>query len=132
MAKPHWAMAIMLLSAVWAVAQNSRATSQTQPQSTQQTTTASGQDNETIEGCLSGSSGRFTLTDSVTGKVYTLTGDVATLSDHAGQEVRLTGSSGEAGPRTPGAPVGAGATGATGSFNVKKARTIANTCKSNR
>jgi hypothetical protein len=130
MSKVYWTMAVLLLSAVWAAAQSGPATtSQSQAQTAQPTTPPSGHDNETIEGCLRGSGNNFTLTDSATGKVYTLTGEVATLGDHEGQEVRLTGSTGEAAPAAPGTPAAAGASSATATFNVRKAKTIAESCK---
>src|SRR5258708_23423416 len=43
-----------------------------------------------VEGCLQGSNGSFTLTDT-TGKMYQLQGDAAQLGEHVGQEVRVTG-----------------------------------------
>lgn len=116
---------LLLLSSAWAFAQGNSsaatspaATAGQRSQSTQ--AVPSGQDNETVEGCLNSSAGNYTLTDSTTGKTYTLTGDIATLSDHVGHEVRLTGSTSEA---TRGAAAGAGAT-----FKVKKAKTISSSC----
>lgn len=133
MTKTHLATTVLLLAAVWASAQTPSSSNSQSQQSTAQTVTpAFGYENETIEGCLSGSDGVFTLTDSATGKVYALTGDVSALGDHVGQEVRLTGAIGEAAASSPGAAVGTGDSGTTSSFTVRKARTIANTCKSYR
>ena len=56
----------------------------------------------TVEGCLSGSAGNYTLTDK-NGTTYQLTGDTAKLSDHVGHEVKVTGMS------------ASGSTGASGS-----------------
>lgn len=127
------ASVLLLLSSAWAFAQgdSSAATPQSATAGQQSPSTQavpSGQDNETVEGCLNSSAGNYTLTDSTTGKTYTLTGDIATLSDHVGHEVRLTGSTSEATPGTPGAATGAGATGAGSTFKVKKAKTISSSC----
>lgn len=129
MSKVYWTMAVLLLSAVWAAAQSGPAMAPQSQAQTVQPTHPSGHDNEIIEGCLRGSGSSFTLTDSATGKVYTLRGDVATLGDHADQEVRLTGSTGEAAPAAPGTPAAAGASSAAAIFNVRKAKTIAESCK---
>lgn len=109
------AVVLLLLSSPWAFAQGD-GSSATQA-------VLSGQDNETVEGCLNGSAGNYTLTDSATGKTYTLRGDIATLSDHVGHEVRLTGSTSEGTVSTSGAAAGTGAT-----FKVKKAKTISSSC----
>jgi hypothetical protein len=44
-----------------------------------------------VQGCLSGSDGNYTLTDK-NGNSYRLTGDTAKLSEHIGHEVKITGS----------------------------------------
>ena len=76
--------ATMLLSAIWLVAQSS---TQSNPQSS---TSSGSSDQTTIQGCLSGSSGNFTVTDS-SGNSYKLQGDTSKLSDHVGQEVKISG-----------------------------------------
>lgn len=121
MRKASLITAILLLSAVWAVAQTSPSspqsttpgTSAQQPTSpstspsqqpsapdttstTTQTTTTQTKETSTdsgtgIEGCLSGSAGNFTLTDQ-SGKTWQLAGDTSKLSDHVGHQVRLTGT----------------------------------------
>lgn len=76
--------ATMLLSAIWLVAQSST-------QSNPQSSTSSGSSDQTmIQGCLSGSGGNFTVTDS-SGNSYKLQGDTSKLSDHVGQEVKISG-----------------------------------------
>lgn len=139
MRKASLITAILLLSAVWAVAQTSPSspqsttpgTSSQQPtspstspsqqpsapdtSSTTQTTTTQTKETSTdsgtgIEGCLSGSAGNFTLTDQ-SGKTWQLAGDTSKLSDHVGHQVRLTGTDTSA-SAAGGPSSGATATGA--------------------
>ena len=137
MRKASLITAILLLSAVWAVAQTSPSSSSpsttpdtssqqstspsstspssTSPSSTSPSSTSSGQsttpdtsstttqttttqttqtssDNgNSIEGCLSGSAGNWSLTDQ-SGKTWQLAGDTSKLSDHVGHQVRITGT----------------------------------------
>ena len=124
MRKTSLIAAILLLSAVWAVAQTSPssspqsttpdASSQQQPTSpsstspsqqpaapdtsstttqttTTQTTQTSSDSGNSIEGCLNGSAGNWTLTDQ-SGKTYQLSGDTSKLSDHVGHQVRIMGT----------------------------------------
>ena len=137
MRKTSLIAAILLLSAVWAVAQTSPSSSSpsttpdtssqqstppsstspssTSPSSTSPSSTSSGQSTTpdtsstttqttttqttqtssdsgtSIEGCLNGSAGNWTLTDQ-SGKTWQLAGDTSKLSDHVGHQVRLTGT----------------------------------------
>ena len=92
----------LLASAAWVQAQ-----SHYPPTGSSQTgTTASGQ--TTVQGCLRGANGSYTLTDN-TGMTYQLQGDNSKLSAHAGHKVQVTGSiapassaSGPAGASTAG------------------------------
>jgi hypothetical protein len=112
-------ISVLLLGLSWAVAQDSSAGSQgSAPRSG-----AGGQ--VTVEGCLSGSSGNFTLTDK-NGTAYQLTGDTAKLSEHVGHEVKITGTSGSAdasGSQTS-------ASGAGQALQVTSMKHISKTCKS--
>src|SRR5215472_9413368 len=142
MRKVYLITSILLLSSVWLVAQTSPSSSgsatqqpstdqsspsttspsqtspsQTYPSTTTQTTTTQTTETSTgtsIEGCLSGSSGNYTLTDTA-GKTWQLAGDTSKLTEHVGHQVRLTGSeasgAGAAGAAS-GASAGAGASGA--------------------
>lgn len=103
----------LLLSAIWMQAQTmekgSKAASQT-----------------SVEGCLQGSNGNFTLTDSA-GTTYTLEGDTSKLTEHVGHEVQITG--------TPSASSGASsssaaASGGSQTLTVQKVKHISKTCKS--
>ena len=121
MRKTSLITAILLLSAVWAVAQTSPSSSspsttpdtssQTSPSSTSpsqqpatpdtsstttqttttQTTQTSTNSGNSIEGCLNGSAGNWTLTDQ-TGKTWQLAGDTSKLSDHVGHQIRIMGT----------------------------------------
>lgn len=167
MRKTSLITAILLLSAVWAVAQTSPssspqsttpdASSQQQPTSpsptspsqqpatpdtssttTQTTTTQTTQTStdNSIEGCLNGSAGNWTLTDQ-SGKTYQLSGDTSKLSDHVGHHVQIMGtdnsssasSSGSTGTAPSSSATGAGsASGSQPTFTVKKVKMISSTC----
>ena len=182
MRKTFLITAILLLSAAWAVAQTSPSTPQsttpgaqqsTSPSSTSpsqqpatpdtsstttqttttQTTQTSTDSSTSIEGCLSGSAGNFTLTDQ-SGKTYQLAGDTSKLSDHVGHQVRLMGtdnSSSASSSSSPGSSnpsssnpsssnpsSGAGATGAGSSsgaqstFTVNKVKMISSNCSTSK
>jgi hypothetical protein len=45
----------------------------------------------TVQGCLQGSNGSFTVTDK-SGSTYEIQGDTSTLSKHLGHEVQITGT----------------------------------------
>lgn len=154
MRKVYLIASILLLSSVWLVAQSSPAqqpssTDQSSPssaspsQSTPSTTTTQSTTTQTtetsngtsIEGCLAGSSGNYTLTDS-TGKSWQLAGDTSKLTEHVGHQVRLTGS--EAGgaasaggsSASAGSSAGAGASGSSGqsTFTVQKVKMVSSSC----
>src|SRR5438046_1404718 len=55
------------------------------------TSKQTGSSQNKVEGCLQGSDGNFTLSDS-SGTTYQLQGDTAKLSEHVGHEVQITGS----------------------------------------
>jgi hypothetical protein len=163
MKKVYLITAILLLSTAWVVAQTaptSPSTSQTSPSTQQstspsqstpdssssttqttttQTTQTSTENEASIEGCLNGSAGSWTLTDS-TGKTWQLAGDTSKLGDHVGHQVRISGSeasasaspsSGAAGGAASTAPSGAGSSSSSQpTFNVKKVKMISSSCPS--
>jgi hypothetical protein len=75
-----------------------------------------------IEGCLGGSSGRFTLTDAA-GKVYPLRGDTGQLSEHVGQQASITGLE---------QPETTSAGAAQSTFTVKKVKFIGRACETSK
>jgi cell wall integrity and stress response component len=168
MRKTSLITAILLLSAVWAVAQTSPgsspqsttpgassqqptspsstspsqqpatpdASSTTTQTTTTQTTQTSSDSGNSIEGCLNGSAGNWTLTDQ-SGKTYQLAGDTSKLSDHVGHQVRIMGtdnsasasSSGSMGSSPSSSATGAGASsGSQPTFTVQKVKMISSTC----
>ena len=116
-------------------------TSSTTTQTTTTQTTQTSTDNGTsIEGCLGGSAGNWTLTDQ-SGKTWQLAGDTSKLSDHVGHQVRITGSEagGAASASGPSSGAGAGAataggaaSGAQSTFTVKKVKMISSSCPTNK
>jgi hypothetical protein len=87
--------AVLLVLSAWVVAQDTQAGGSSSPQSSSDqansSQSSSNTSQTTIEGCLAGSSGSYTLSDN-SGKTYQLRGDTSKLSDHVGHQVRLKGS----------------------------------------
>jgi len=125
-------LSVLLLGACWAVAQDT--TSQTNSSETSassgQTSSSTASGATTVEGCLSGSSGNYTLTDKH-GNTYQLTGDTAKLSEHVGHEVKVTGTSSSASSASGGTATGtAGASGNSQTLEVSSVKHISKTCQS--
>jgi len=119
-------VSILLLGTSWAVAQ-SDSSQPTSPQtSSGQTATSSGGET-TVQGCLSGSSGNYTLTDKG-GQTYQLTGDTSKLSEHVGHEVKVTGTTQSASATSGSSATTASANGQ--SLQVSSVKHISKTCES--
>ncbi|HXU15501.1 MAG TPA: DUF5818 domain-containing protein [Terriglobales bacterium] len=115
---------ILLASAAWVQAQSQYP----QTSSGQSEATASG--HTTVEGCLQGSGGTYTLTDK-NGTTYQLEGDTSKLTAHAGHEVQITGSTTAATSTTPNPTTGtATAGGQQPMLTVQKVKHISESCKS--
>jgi len=113
----------LLASAAWLQAQSQYP----QTGSSQKGASASGQ--TTVEGCLQGSDGNYTLTDK-NGTSYQLQGDTSKLSAHVGHEVQITGSTTSASSATsPTTGTPAGATPQP-TLTVQNMKHISKTCKS--
>src|SRR6266567_1928474 len=124
-------LSVLLLGACWAAAQDS---SQTNPDSQPmgQSTAAPAGGETTVQGCLSGSNGSFTLTDK-NGNSYQLTGDDAKLSEHVGHEVKITGTSSSASASASGGGTASGAAGgaaASQTLQVSSVKHVSKTCQS--
>jgi hypothetical protein len=87
---------ILLVFAAWAVAQQG-STTPASPGSENTQAAQPAPSGNSIEGCLGGSAGNFTLTDKA-GNTYQLqlppNADTSKLSPHTGEEVRVTGTVG--------------------------------------
>ena len=89
----------------------------------------------TLQGCLAGSAGSFTLTDA-SGTQYQLQGDTSKLSAHVNSEVEVKGSASSGSASSPSsAPGTAASSGASGAgsagaktFNVTKVKKISSSC----
>jgi Protein of unknown function (DUF5818) len=123
MAKTFLLAISLLLSAVWLQAQSQY------PQTGSRQTGASASGQTTVQGCLQGSDGNYTLTDK-SGTTYQLQGDTSKLSAHVGHEVQITGSTTSASTAT--SPTAGTPTGATQQFTltVQNMKHISKTCKS--
>jgi hypothetical protein len=122
-------MFVLLCSAAWLQAQDQYPQNPTTGSS--QTKASSGQ--TSVEGCLQGSNGNFTLTDS-SGTAYQLQGDTAKLSKHVGHEVKITGSpsGASAAGSSAASPSGASSSSGMGSsqtLTVSKLKHISESCK---
>lgn len=80
---------VLLLCPAWMIAQQDS----TQSSSSGQTASASASASSptTIEGCLNGSDGNYTLTDK-SGNTYQLAGDTGQLEKHVGHTIQVTGT----------------------------------------
>jgi hypothetical protein len=108
-------LSVLLLSVSWVAAQNSS------PSQKESSHTAAGTQS-TVEGCLSSSAGKYTLTDSK-GTSYELTGDTSKLAEHVGHEIKVTGTTGTA-------AASSGSMAASESLEVSSFKHVSKTCKS--
>ena len=120
---------ILLLGVTWATAQT-KPDNSGQASYNQESNGKSGAD-RSVQGCLSESSGSYTLT-SDTGKTYMLGGDTSKLAEHVGHEVLITGTRKSAGNMT--APSGETAGAMSNQANepmldVVSVKHVSKTCK---
>jgi hypothetical protein len=126
-------LTVLFLSSTWVVAQQ-RSTPPTVPDnaspqypSSQQqpsapdATQTSDHAGQTVQGCIGGSAGAYTLTDA-SGKTYQLGGDTSKLAEHVGHSVQVTGTQE---PSTAGAAASASA---QSTITVKKVKMLASSC----
>ncbi len=132
MSKTLMLAAILLLSAAWLQAQQdpqaaSSPSSASPTSSSQGSSSQSGSSSgQTVEGCLQGSNGNFTLTDK-SGATYQLAGDTSKLTEHVGHEVQIKGSASGSSPA--GASAGGAASGQQ-TLTVESVKHVSKTCTS--
>lgn len=127
---------ILMLSAVWAMAQygsqpstSGQATTDTTTQSSHSSTDAG---STTLQGCLGGSDGNYSLTDK-TGTKYQLSGDTSKMTAHVGHTVQVMGTSGSgASSSTTSSQTGSmsGSADSGHTFNVTSFKHISGSCDS--
>lgn len=126
-------LSVLLLGVSWAVAQGTSPTSPStsNPDSSAQTSSQTSAGGETtVQGCLSGSSGSYTLATK-DGTTYHLTGDTAKLSEHVGHEVKITGTANSAASSpSSGAASSTAGTSSEKSLQVSSVKHVSKTCQS--
>jgi len=130
-------LSVVLLAASWGMAQD--ATNQINQSTSQaaQDQSANSRGAETsVEGCLTGANGSYTLSD-ISGNAYQLTGDTSKLADYVGHEIKVTGiseasatssSAGSSAATPETAKQSAGASRQT--FQISSVKHISKTCQS--
>lgn len=123
-------LSVLLLGVSWAVAQGTSPASSSPSSSAQTASPTSAGGETTVEGCLSGSSGSYTLA-AKDGTTYQLTGDTAKLSEHVGHEVKITGTANSAAssPSSGAASSSAGSTSSEKSLQVSSLKHVSKTCQ---
>ena len=91
MSKTLMLAAVLMLSATWLQAQQDSQMGSAKPESNQGADQTNSASSKTVQGCLQGSNGSFTLTDN-SGATYQIAGDTAKLTEHVGHEVQIKGS----------------------------------------
>ena len=119
MSKTLLLVVTLLFSTAWL-------TAQTYPQGESSKTSHEGK--TSVEGCLQGSEGNYTLTDNA-GMTYRLEGDTAKLSPHVGHEVQITGTSSSSSAASSTSAT-ATSQGNEKTLNVRSVKHISKTCKS--
>ncbi len=124
--------AVLLLSAAWLQAQQDTQASPSTATSAQANASQAGSGSETtVQGCLQGSSGNFTLTDK-SGTTYQLAGDTSKLAEHVGHEVQIKGMTSEsassAGSTSTNPSGSSAASGSQSNLTVKDVKLVSKTC----
>ncbi|MGA8540861.1 MAG: hypothetical protein WB566_15265 [Terriglobales bacterium] len=125
-------LAVLLLATVWAASAQEDHQSPTRAQgypSASQTVPANAGGEQSVQGCLSGSDGNYTLM-AKNGTHYKLTGDTAKLAEHIGHEMKITGTVSSA-STSPNNDSSAGTTASSGGeIQVTSFKHISKTCQS--
>jgi hypothetical protein len=99
---------------------------QAYPQTSAGQTSDQSMSSKTVEGCLQGSNGSYTLM-AKDGTMYQLSGDTSKLADHVGHEVQITGTTWRS---ATDASAGAAAAGSQPTLEVKSVKHVSKGCKS--
>ena len=124
-------LSVLLLSASWAAAQNYPSQTNPSQTSSSQTAPSTAGVQTTIQGCLSGSKGNYTLTDKK-GNTYELAGDASKLEEHVGHEMRVTGTAASAAPsgKAAGSRTEETSNSSQQAFEVSSVKHVSKTCQS--
>lgn len=115
-------IAVLLFSACWLVAQSD-------PSQTKSSSGAGAGSETTVQGCLGGSEGNYTLTDK-SGTSYQLAGDTAKLKEHVGHEVKVTGTASAASAASSQSGSGMGQAGSSQAIQVTSVKMVSKSCPS--
>jgi hypothetical protein len=124
-------LSVLLLAVSWVAAQSN--SSQTTPSTSSSQTSSDpqmGGGSTSVEGCLGGSEGNYTLTDK-NGASWQLSGDTAKLKEHVGHEVKITGTEGSSSASSSGQSAdntGQGA-GSSKTLQVTSVKHVSKTCQ---
>ena len=123
-------IATLFLSVSWATAQsNANPATPTESNEAQTQSGAAAAHAMTVEGCLAGSDGNYTLTDAQ-GVNYELTGDTSKLAEHIGHEVKVTGRvKHDSGPSSESKTVGTGTAPGPTPISVMSVKHVSKSCK---
>lgn len=119
-------LSVLLLGLSWAVAQNTASQPSAASPGSGQTTHASSGNAKSVEGCLSESNGSYML-NAKNGMMYQLSGDTATLKEHVGHEVKITGTMTSS---DSGMSNGSAMSNGTHTIEVTSVKHISKTCQS--
>jgi len=122
-------LSVLLLGVSWVAAQDTTNSGSASGQAgSSASSQMAGGSHQSVEGCLSGSDGKYTLTDK-SGTAYQLTGDTSKLAEHVGHEVKITGST-STGSAAASGSASAGSTSAGGgqTLEVSSVKQISKTC----
>jgi len=117
-------LSVLMLAACWAAAQND--STQTTPAGSQ---TGEGSQT-TVQGCLSGSEGSYTLMAD-NGTSYQLTGSTAKLKEHVGHEVKITGTASASSGQASSNMGGQGGSTDMPGLQVDSVKHVSKTCQKN-
>ena len=84
----------------------------------------------TVDGCLGGSQGAYTVQDKTSGTTYNLTGIQSNLDSHVGQEVQASGTPASASDNSGATrtATGAGAAANGNTIHVTSMKKVGDTC----